>query len=123
MTEFLSELSIDIGKLFDQEEGYDVIIRAGEGNNSREFKVHSLILRARCNYFKSALSSIWARRGDGGIINFNKPNISPKIFEFLLKYLYTAKIDLSKQGIPDLLQILVAADELNLQKLINHVEQ
>jgi hypothetical protein len=123
MTEFLSELSNDIGKLFDQEEGYDVIIKAGEGNNSREFKVHSLILRARCNYFKSALSSNWARRGEGGIINFNKPNISPKTFEFLLKYLYTANIDLSKQGITELLQILVAADELNLQKLINHVEQ
>src|SRR5438874_515104 len=103
--EFLSELSIDIGKLFDQEEGYDVIIKAGEGNNSREFKVHSLILRARCSYFQSALSCNWARRGEGGIINFNKPNISPKIFEFLLKYLYTAKIDLSKQEVTDLLQI------------------
>ncbi|PKC73062.1 BTB-domain-containing protein [Rhizophagus irregularis] len=120
--ELLSELSNDMGKLLDQEYDYDVIIKAGEGNDSREFKVHSLILRARCTYFRSALSNNWAHR-ESGIINFNKPNISPKIFEILLKYLYTAEIELSKHEITILLQILIAADELNLQKLIFHVEQ
>ncbi|GBC07930.1 hypothetical protein RclHR1_00780010 [Rhizophagus clarus] len=122
-TEFLSELSNDIGKLLNQGDDYDVIIKAGEGNDSREFKVHSLILRTRCTYFRSALSNNWAHRGESGIINFNKPNISPKVFEILLKYLYTAEIDLSKQEISILLQILIAADELNLQKLIYYIEE
>ncbi|CAI2177409.1 11911_t:CDS:10 [Funneliformis geosporum] len=125
VTHAKDDIDYDINqrKLLDQEESYDVIIKIGEGNNSREFKVHSLILKARCTYFQSALSNNWARKGEGGIINFNKPNISPNAFEFLLKYFYTAKIDLSKHEITDILQILVAADELNLQSLMIHVEQ
>ncbi|CAG8623375.1 3001_t:CDS:1, partial [Dentiscutata heterogama] len=30
----------------------DAIIRAGEGQNMREFRAHSLILNARSTYFK-----------------------------------------------------------------------
>ena len=43
-----------------------------------------IILSARSDYFKAALSSRWAKR-ENGIIIFDKPNISPPVFEILLK--------------------------------------
>jgi hypothetical protein len=53
---FLSDLSQDIGQLFSTGDNYDLIIQAGEGQNTKEFKAHSLILSARSTYFKTALS-------------------------------------------------------------------
>ena len=63
---------------------YDVKIIIGEEPNIKEFKAHSVILSSRSTYFKTALSSRWARK-ENGIIIFNKPNISPLVFEILLK--------------------------------------
>ena len=63
---------------------YDVKIIIGEEPNIKEFKAHSVILSSKSTYFKTALSSRWARK-ENGIIIFNKPNISPLVFEILLK--------------------------------------
>jgi len=64
---------------------HDVVIKVGEESNVREFHVHSQILAAQSPYFAAALSSNWARRDENNIINFNKPNISPCVFELVLK--------------------------------------
>ncbi|CAG8791011.1 29114_t:CDS:1, partial [Racocetra persica] len=64
-------------------EDFDIKIKAGEEPNVKEFEAHSSILSARSVYFKTALSSQWARR-ENGIIIFNKPNISPLVFEILI---------------------------------------
>jgi hypothetical protein len=82
--ESLSQLSYDIGKIFENGENCDMIIQAGVGNNVKEIKVHSVILYARSLYFRTALSKNWINR-ERGIIKFKKPNISPKIFDFILK--------------------------------------
>ena len=66
-------------------DNYDVKIRIGVEPNIKEFKVHSSILSSKSIYFEYAFSSRWARKEDGVII-FNKPNISPLVFEVLLKY-------------------------------------
>ena len=63
---------------------YDVKIIAGEGQNIKEFKLHSMVLICRSDYFKNALSARWANIEDG-IIIFKKPNISPLVFEVLIK--------------------------------------
>jgi hypothetical protein len=81
-TEFLlARLSRDIGKLVEFNDEYNVIIKVG---GCHEFKAHSLILRARSPYFYTALSGDWARN-QGNIIIFEKPNISPDIFEVILR--------------------------------------
>ncbi|RGB27671.1 hypothetical protein C1646_768796 [Rhizophagus diaphanus] len=36
----------------------NVIIQVGENNNTKEFRVYSVILRARSPYFKGVLSSV-----------------------------------------------------------------
>src|SRR3954453_9704413 len=117
----LSELSQNIGQLFSTGDNYDLIIQAGEGQNMKEFFSHSLILSARSTYFKTALSKEWARK-ENGIIIFKKPNISPEIIELILNYLYTGTINFDKQDGIQLLKLLMATDELNLQKLSDYIQ-
>src|SRR5688572_16906988 len=113
---FLSDLSQDIGQLFLTEDNYDVIIRAGEGQNMKEFFAHSLILSARSTYFKTALSEEQAKK-ENEIIIFKEPNISPEIIELILKYLYTGIINFDKQNVTQILKLSSAAEKLSLQKL------
>src|SRR4051794_11662173 len=118
---FLSELSQDIGQLFSTGDNYDLIIQAGEGQDMKEFFAHSLILSARSTYFKTALSKEWVKK-ENGIIIFKKPNISPEIIEIILKYFYTGIIDFDKQNGSQVIKLLLAIDELNLQKLSDYIQ-
>jgi hypothetical protein len=79
-----NRLSDDIGQLLEKEENHDMIIEVGGEENKKEFKAHSLILSARSSYFKSALNNNWTTKQHGKII-FKKPNISPKVFQLILK--------------------------------------
>src|SRR5436853_7871968 len=63
----------------------DVHIFAGDKWNQKMFKAHKLILQARSDYFKVALSDQWVRKDLNGIIIFRKENISPEIFDLLLR--------------------------------------
>jgi hypothetical protein len=81
------KLSKDLESLLESGYNHDVIIQIGEGsttNELKEFKVHSILLGARSLYFRSALSDYWAVKKDG-MITFKKPNISPTIFEIILR--------------------------------------
>lgn len=81
---FHSGLSKDFSLLLNNADDFNVIIQVGENNNTREFRVHSVILRARSPYFKSALSNEWITKRNDMIV-FNKPNITPLIFDMVLK--------------------------------------
>ncbi|RIB25002.1 hypothetical protein C2G38_568354 [Gigaspora rosea] len=74
----------DFSKLLESSQDYDTKIIVGEEPNIKEFKAHSIILSTRSTYFKTALSSRWVKKENGTII-FNKPNISPTVFEILIK--------------------------------------
>jgi hypothetical protein len=84
--EFFSGLSQDFSQLFDGAEDYNVIIKVGENSNTKEFYAHSIILKARSPYFKRALSQDWAIKKND-MINFTKPNISPIVFEMIMRYI------------------------------------
>ena len=83
-SKFLVELSNDYEKLFEVETGYDVVIYAGEEPNIKEIHAHSIILCIRSQYFRSAFSNEWAEKRDGKFI-FRKPNISPQLFNIILR--------------------------------------
>ena len=83
-SKFLAELSNDYEKLFKTEIGYDVVIFAGEESNVKEIHAHSNILCIRSQYFNSAFSNEWAEKKDGKFI-FRKQNISPQIFNIILR--------------------------------------
>jgi hypothetical protein len=81
---FHSNLSKDFSLILNDADDYNVIIQVGENQNMKEFFAHSVILRARSSYFKSALSSNWITKKNN-MIMFNKPNINPTIFDMILK--------------------------------------
>jgi hypothetical protein len=83
-SKFWAELSNDYEKLFEEKIGYDVIIYVGEEPNVKEIHAHSNILCIRSQYFRTAFSNEWAEKKDGKFI-FRKPNITPKLFDIILR--------------------------------------
>ena len=83
---FHSRLSQDLSLMLNDSDAndYNVIIKAGEHPNIKEFPAHSNILRARSPYFKSALSTT-TTINNNNMIEFKKPNINPTAFEMILK--------------------------------------
>ncbi|GBC19322.1 BTB/POZ protein [Rhizophagus irregularis DAOM 181602=DAOM 197198] len=121
-SKFLAELSNDYEKLFETQIGYDVIVYAGEGQNMKEIHAHSNILCIRSQYFSSAFSNEWAEKRDGKFI-FKKPNISPQLFNIILRFIYCGNIELKNLQGPDVLKILIAVDELNIISLVSHIQE
>ena len=80
----ITNSSKDLSNLLKNNKDYNVKIKVGKEPNIKEFTLNSVILSSRSNYFKTALSSRWAREEDG-IIIFEKPNISPLVFEVLVE--------------------------------------
>jgi len=81
---FHSGLSKDLSLILNDADDYNVIIQVGENQNTKEFRAHSVILRARSPYFKSALSTNWITKKDN-MIMFSKPNVIPSVFDMILK--------------------------------------
>ncbi|RGB30054.1 hypothetical protein C1646_765847 [Rhizophagus diaphanus] len=114
-------LSKDFSLILNDADDFNVIIQVGESNNKKEFRAHSVILRARSPYFKSALSSEWITK-ENDMIVFSKPNITPAVFDMILKYIYTGELELKKYPGENILGLLVASDELLLGELFEHVQ-
>ncbi|CAG8458351.1 798_t:CDS:2 [Acaulospora colombiana] len=114
----LVKLSRDICNLFDTAAYYDVIIRVGKGSNAKEFQAHSLILRARSAYFRSNL------KGDNVYdkVIIDKSNITPAVFEVILKYIYSGKVDFMNCGGQQTLDLLYAAKELGLVEILESIQ-
>ena len=82
---FHSILSKDLSLiLLNDTDDYNVVIQVGKNQNTEEFRAHSVILRARSPYFKSALSNNWITKKDN-MIMFSKPNVTPTVFDMILK--------------------------------------
>ncbi|CAG8640215.1 42558_t:CDS:2 [Gigaspora margarita] len=116
MADFTNILLRDLTQLLDKGIDYNVVIQAGEEPNTKSFRAHSGILKARCPYFQTALSETWVKQEDG-IIMFSKPNVSAEVFEVVLR------IALDKHDGVDILNILMAADELILHDLFGYIQQ
>ncbi|KAF0473781.1 serine-enriched protein [Gigaspora margarita] len=122
ITHFRDDLCQDSSQLFENADDYNVIIQIGIEPDFEEFKAHSVILRARCPYFKIALSDKWVKKIENTYY-LPKPNISPAIFILILRYIYTGTLDLTDQPGFNILALLVAVDELLLDQLINHIQE
>ncbi|GBC17620.1 BTB/POZ domain-containing protein [Rhizophagus irregularis DAOM 181602=DAOM 197198] len=117
--DYSQELMNDYEKLLEIDKGYDVIIYAGE--DEVEIYAHSLILCIRSQYFRAAFSNEWANKKDGKFI-LNKPNISPQILTIILRFIYCGRINLTELQGSEILNLLIAVDELNVQILIQCIQ-
>ncbi|RHZ44696.1 hypothetical protein Glove_712g15 [Diversispora epigaea] len=125
ISKFWATLARDIESLIKDDNNLsecNVIIEVGQSPNFQRFHAHSIILRARSPYFRVALSTNWAKR-DGDSIVFSKPNISPKVFEAILHFIYSGNVSLEDRSITDALELLAATDELLLTELSEHVQE
>ncbi|CAB4440800.1 unnamed protein product [Rhizophagus irregularis] len=75
----------------------DVEILVGEKQNTKTFHLHSLILKVCSPYFR--------------------------IFEILINYIYSGKLELAKHDIKTIIELLIAADELCLNELCSYIEK
>ncbi|CAB4409202.1 unnamed protein product [Rhizophagus irregularis] len=75
-------------KLLEEEDSCDVSITVGSGDDIKTFNVHSLILRTQTPYFHTAFSAQWGKK-KGDKIVLSKPNVTPAIFEDILKFIYS----------------------------------
>ena len=82
---YYPEIIQDFENAFENKEHYDVIIKVGEGSDEEELQAHSFVLRTRCSYFRRALSNDWEEKDDNGNFIFKKPNISPEVFQLILR--------------------------------------
>ncbi|CAB5208684.1 unnamed protein product [Rhizophagus irregularis] len=110
LSDFLPCLSKNLLNLLQDADDYNVSIQVGENEDIKEFRAHSNILRARSPYFKIALSSDWVKK-ENGIIVFIKPNISPTVFEIILRYIYAGILDLDRFIGEDILDLLMGSKE------------
>ncbi|CAI2175765.1 5589_t:CDS:2 [Funneliformis geosporum] len=97
MTKILSDALLrDISNLYDGTDDYDVKIEVGQEVETEIFKAHSVILRARSSYFRAAFSSNWAMK-EGDFLILKKPNMSPLVFQSILKNNFNSSIFTARQ--------------------------
>ncbi|GBC27249.2 BTB/POZ protein [Rhizophagus irregularis DAOM 181602=DAOM 197198] len=61
-------------------------------------------------------------KDDETLSHIKLSNISPEIFEIILRYIYGGKISLNDYDNSDIIKVLVAANELNLQELVIYLQ-
>src|SRR6266498_3647625 len=83
-SKFHSTLLKDILSMLTDSNDYNVIIQIKENQNIKEFRAHSNILRVGSPYFKNILS-VDKIKNENNVIIINKPNITPTVFEIVLK--------------------------------------
>ncbi|GBC02828.1 hypothetical protein RclHR1_04840011 [Rhizophagus clarus] len=81
-----------------------------------------IILCYRSSFLRRTLASCKNNKNDV-IAHVKLPNISPEIFQIILKYIYGGIISLDEQEPSKILETLVAADELLLQELIDYLQE
>ncbi|UZO02795.1 uncharacterized protein OCT59_021273 [Rhizophagus irregularis] len=117
----LPKLSQNLLEILNDEEYYDITIEVGSDPYVKVFRAHMVILNYRSSYFRRILSTN-KKKNDETLTNIKLPNILPEIFQIVLRYIYGGKISLEEYDILDIVKVLVAANELNLQELIPYLE-
>ncbi|UZO08940.1 uncharacterized protein OCT59_029183 [Rhizophagus irregularis] len=120
--QFFSGLSQNYIEILEDDEYYDVTIEVGEDPNVKIFRAHMIILYYRSPFLRRILSS--NKKNDNDVLAHIKlSNISPEIFQIILKYIYGGVISLNEQEPSEILKVLVAADQLLLQKIIDYLQK
>ncbi|UZO02564.1 uncharacterized protein OCT59_021043 [Rhizophagus irregularis] len=99
--EFLQKLSQNLLEILDDDEYCDITIEVGNDPYVKIFRAHM---------------------NDGTLVQIKLPNISPEIFQIILRYLYGGKLSLEEYDTLDIVKILVAANELSLQELVTRLQ-
>ncbi|RHZ71572.1 hypothetical protein Glove_256g119 [Diversispora epigaea] len=120
-TQFYDRLSNDLTQLFESGVNYDITIEVGEeAPLTNIYKVHSIILQSRSSYFKNKFDEITFK--DNHVKVLKLPNISVKVFDVVIKYIYGGKISLEKLETSFIFDLLIASNKLELDELVEHLQ-
>ncbi|GBB85473.1 hypothetical protein RclHR1_00120027 [Rhizophagus clarus] len=108
-------------ELLTDDEYCDITIEVGEEPNVKIIRAHMNILCCRPLYLRKALVTKKTSK-DNLIAHINLPKISPKTFQIILKYIYGGILSLNDQDNSDILKLLLAADELLLQEVVDYLQ-
>ncbi|CAG8528978.1 9515_t:CDS:2 [Funneliformis caledonium] len=119
----------DLKKLHESDEDCNVILKIGRGFDINSFNAHSVILKARSQFFKDALKDL--KRNNKlfrkeNFITLEVPNISADAFKVILKYIYMGTISLNEianqESVLFMLDLMISADELQLYELVDYLQ-
>ncbi|RIB23292.1 hypothetical protein C2G38_877132 [Gigaspora rosea] len=116
----LERLSTDYLELLDDDEDFNVIIKAGESPNTSIFRAHSNVLRCRSLYFRDKLANTDKDANDIKTINLN--HVSIQQFETIIKYIYGGVVVLENQDASSIYELMFIALEFFLEGLSKHIE-
>ncbi|RHZ76567.1 hypothetical protein Glove_196g73 [Diversispora epigaea] len=114
---FFDKLSQNFLELLYDKDDYNVII---EVKNKKSFIAHSNVLKCRSPYFCKKLKNIIPN--ENNIKTISKPNISDEIFDIILKYIYGGIADLKNVETMFIFDLMIVADELEIQELTEKLE-
>ncbi|EXX56564.1 uncharacterized protein OCT59_021130 [Rhizophagus irregularis] len=118
---FLPKLSQNFLEILNDNEYFDITIEVGNDPHVKIFRAHIVILNYRSPYLRRILSTN-KKKNDGTLTHIKLPNILPEIFQAILTYIYGGRLSLKNYDTRDIIKILIAASELNLQELILHLQ-
>ncbi|UZO08884.1 uncharacterized protein OCT59_029129 [Rhizophagus irregularis] len=119
--QFFSRLSQNYIEILADDEYYDVTIEVGSDPHVKIFRAHMIILCYRSPFLRRILTS--SRNNNNNILTHVKlPNITPEIFQIILKYIYGGIISLNEHEPSEILEVLVASDEILLQELVDYLQ-
>ncbi|PKY59985.1 hypothetical protein RhiirA4_550525 [Rhizophagus irregularis] len=99
--QFFSKLSQNYIELLKDDEYYDITIEVGEDPNI----------------------PINRNNNTNDLVHIRLPNISSEIFQIILEYIYGGILPLNMNDTSDFLKVLVAADNLHLEDLVDYLQK
>ncbi|RHZ70820.1 hypothetical protein Glove_266g16 [Diversispora epigaea] len=115
---FFDKLSQNLIELLNDKDDYNVIIEVE--NKEKSFTAHSNVLKFRSSYFRRELESI--QQNENNIKIIIKPSISVQIFNVILQYIYGGIVNLKNCETKFIYDLMLAADEFELEELTNKLE-
>ncbi|EXX53056.1 uncharacterized protein OCT59_029384 [Rhizophagus irregularis] len=120
--QFFPKLSQNFIELLEDDEYYDITIEVGEDPNVKIFRAHTGILCYRSPYLRRYLASN-KKNNDNVLAHIKLPNISSDAFQIILKYIYGGILSLNENDTSDIFKILVAADMLHLNEMVDYLQK
>ncbi|RHZ87277.1 hypothetical protein Glove_37g121 [Diversispora epigaea] len=119
-TKFYDRLSNDLTQLLENPIDYNVTIEVGEEPASQIYEVHSYILQSRSPYFKKKFNE--SPFNENHVKELKMPNISTKVFNVIINYIYGGTISLEKLENSIIFDLLIASHELDLDELVEYLQ-
>ncbi|RHZ81713.1 hypothetical protein Glove_117g211 [Diversispora epigaea] len=118
---FYENLSNDYVKLLKNGNEHNIIIEVGEPPVMQTFKAHSTVLCYRCPYLYDEFKKSTINNDDN-IKIIQRPQISVKVFDIIIKYIYGATVNLEKVETSIIFDLLVTANQFQLEELVARLQ-